>query len=59
MALGSLPWRLEFHRFEDNKARFCLEPTSRRGQHPLNVSDNAQSRTVEGPARWFSSQTLR
>ena len=29
MALGSLPWTLKFHRFEADKARFCLETTSR------------------------------
>jgi hypothetical protein len=28
MALEPLPWRLKFHRFEADKARFCLEPTS-------------------------------
>ena len=26
MTLGSLPWRLKFHRFEEDKARFCVEP---------------------------------
>lgn len=30
MALGSLPWRLKFHWFEDDKARFCLEPAGTR-----------------------------
>jgi len=29
LALGSLPWRLKFHWFEDDKARFCVEPASR------------------------------
>jgi hypothetical protein len=29
MALGSLPWRLKFHWFENDKARFCVEPTSK------------------------------
>jgi hypothetical protein len=30
MALGSLPWRLKFHWFENDKARFCVEPTGTR-----------------------------
>ncbi len=30
MALATLPWRLKFHWFEGDKARFCVEPTGRR-----------------------------
>ncbi|MDH4188065.1 MAG: toll/interleukin-1 receptor domain-containing protein [Nitrospira sp.] len=30
MDLGFLPWRLKFHKFESDKARFCLEPTGTR-----------------------------
>lgn len=30
IALGSLPWRLKFHWFEKDKARFCVEPTGKR-----------------------------
>ena len=44
MALGSLPWRLKFHRFEDDKARFCVEPTGTRER--VSVTPD-QSRSSE------------